>query len=228
LVKSLVCLEKLEAQVQPTRRAFAVFLIGVVALLHLTASAAGPQQPQVPGAFSTRITLVPLDVRVLDEDGKPVTDLQQQDFTITEDNVQQEIRHFSAHGLTPETPEPGAGLMLRQAPGSELTPQNHRIFLIVLGRGRLREPTAALEGLTHFVRAQLLPQDEVAILAYNRATAFTTDHEKVAQVVDRFKRQNDAIENDLRHYFRDLQAVYGSKVIPGYIQARRVRSTSCS
>jgi hypothetical protein len=29
----------------------------------------------VPGAFRSRITLVPVDVRVLDRNGKPITDL---------------------------------------------------------------------------------------------------------------------------------------------------------
>jgi VWFA-related protein len=188
-------------------RLLSAFLIGVAALLHLTASAAARQQPQVPGAFRSRITLVPLDVRVLDRNGKPVTDLKQDDFTIVEDNVHQEIRHFSRQAFTPETLEPGASPALRRATSLELTEQTQRIFLIVLGRGRLQEPTAALDGLAHFVRAQLLPQDQVAILAYNRATAFTTDHEKVAQVVDRFKWQNNALEMDLSTYFSGLRAM---------------------
>ena len=39
--------------------------------------------------------MVPLDVRVVDENGNPVPDLKPEDFTVTENNVRQTIRHLS-------------------------------------------------------------------------------------------------------------------------------------
>jgi VWFA-related protein len=179
----------------------------------------GPS-PQIPGAFRTAITLVPLDVRVLDRQGRAVTGLKQDDFTILEDGVRQEIAHFEAHALVPRAPLPGdASLPLRKAPSSDIAPQDHRIFLLVLGRGRLREPSKALDGLLHFVRERLLPQDQVAVFAWNRATDFTTDHEKVAQVLERFNTAHEGIEGRLAWHFSDLAAAYGSKQIPAAIQA---------
>ena len=98
---------------------------------------------QNPAAFRSGIALVPLDVRVLDRAGKPVTDLKQSDFLIKEDGVPQEIRHFSTHALIAEAPVPDAKPALRTSSATTLTPQNTRTFLIVLGRGRSRQGRTA-------------------------------------------------------------------------------------
>lgn len=192
----------------------ALLAVGVVIL------AALPQQPPQSPTFRSRITLVPVDVRVLDADGKPITGLKLEDFTLLEDGAPQEIRHFLEYALSPETPEPGAQPALRKAQSTELTPQKARIFLIVLGRGRLQEPSKGMDALLRFVRQQLLPQDQVAVLAYNRASDFTTDHEKVAQVLERFRRGHEMIEALIAHQFSGLQAVYGSKEISDSTQKK--------
>ena len=57
-----------------------------------------------------------------------------------------------------------------------------------------------------FVRERLLPQDQVAVLAYNRATDFTTSHESIAQVLERFKQVHESIESRLFHVQSGLQA----------------------
>jgi VWFA-related protein len=177
---------------------------------------------QVPGAFRSSITLVPVDVRVLDRDGRPVTDLKQDDFTLLEDGVRQQIAHFSRQILSPAPPAPAAETPppLRRAPAYDIAPQDHRIFLIVLGRGRLRRPSHAVEALQHFVCDRLLPRDQVALFAWNRATDFTTDHEKIARVLERFDRAHEDIEGRLAFHFSGLAAAYGSKEIPRDLQAQ--------
>ncbi len=180
-----------------------------------------PQLPQVPGAFRSAITLVPLDVRVLDRDGRAVTDLEERDFTILEDNVPQVIAHFEKVVLTAAAdaaPAPTEPIAFRKPTSFDIAAQRRRIFLIMLGRGRLREPSKALTGLTHFVRDRLLPQDQVALVAWNRATDFTTDHEKIAQAIERFDRAHEDIEARLAHHFSSLTAAYGSKELPRAIQ----------
>jgi len=60
--------------------------------------AQAPQAPppdQAAPTFQAQTLLVPVDVRVVDGNGKPVTDLTQADFTILEDGVPQDIRHFA-------------------------------------------------------------------------------------------------------------------------------------
>jgi VWFA-related protein len=197
---------------------------------HVAPAGRAPRQAQmqVPGAFRSSITLVPVDVRVLDREGRPVTDLKQEDFTILEDGVRQQIAHFSRQVLTPQPPAPTptstskdeATPPLRRAPSYDIAPQKNRIFLIVLGRGRLREPSHAIEALLHFVRERLLPQDQVAVFAWNRATDFTTDHEKIAQVLERFDRAHEDIEGRLAFHFSSLAAAYGSKEIPAALQTK--------
>ena len=55
-----------------------------------TARQPSAQQPPPP-TFRTGVTLVPVDVRVLDREGKPVTDLKQSDFTVLEDGAPHDI-----------------------------------------------------------------------------------------------------------------------------------------
>lgn len=177
------------------------------------------QQPPAP-AFRTRITMVPIDVRVLDRNGKPVTDLRQEDFTILEDGVPQAIRHFSTQSLTADTsPEAAAATPpLTTASGPDIQAQNRRVFLLLLGRGRMDGPSKEFDAMLQFVRTRLLPQDQVALLAYNRATDFTTDHARITAVLERFAARQTTIEALLAHYFSGLQAMYGSKTIPPHIQ----------
>lgn len=199
--------------------------IARVAAAALIAAAAPPLLAQNPrpagqtGAFRSRITVVPLDVRVIDRDGKPVTDLTQRDFTIREDGVDQTISYFSAHALTAEAPDTsGTPLPLRARPDGDLQAQNRRVFLVVLGRGRMQGPAKEIPGLVEFIGKGLLPQDHVAVLAYNRATDFTTDRGALLGVVDQFRGRQEKIEALMAQHFSGLRAVYGSKEIPPGIQ----------
>jgi VWFA-related protein len=205
------------------RRTTPIAAVLFAAALALIVAAAFPhrpaaQQAQVPGAFRVRVTLVPVDVRVTDANGRPVLDLTKDDFVILENGVRQEVSHFSQEVLTPMEPPAGEKVMLRNVPTFELSSQTARTFLIVLGRGRLQGPTKGIDGLIRFVRKDLLPQDRVAVLAYNRATDFTTDHERIAQVIERFRKYHEGIEAKLALRFSGLAAVYGSKEIPKSLQ----------
>jgi VWFA-related protein len=196
-------------------------LLLLVAVLGEPGVIAG-QQRQVPGTFRSTTLVVPVDVRVLDRNGRPVTDLNQQDFTILEDGVRQEIRQFSSIALAPEPVDPGTKPAFRRvATGSsqEWSPQRQRTFLILLGRGRLQPPSRGVDAMIRFVRERLLPQDQVAVLAYNRASDFTTDHERTARLLEQFARGHEAIEARLDHNFGGLPGLYGTKTIPPRIQA---------
>jgi VWFA-related protein len=197
-----------------------IFMLALPGVTGTAALLAG-QRPQQP-TFRSRITLVPVDLRVVDAAGKPIVGLKAGDFTVLEDGVRQTIGHFTEQTLIPETPEPGAKPALRQASDTaQLAPQNHRVFLIVLGRGRLQEPSKAIDALLRFVRIQLLPQDQVGVLAYNRATDFTTDHEQTAKTIERFRRGHEKIEALIAHQFdpKSLQALYGGTEIAPTTQA---------
>ena len=188
-----------------------------VTLLAIATLSAQQQQSPVPGTFRSTIALVPVDVRVFDRDGKPVTDLQQADFTIFEDGVKQEIRHFTHHALVPEE---RSAIAPAKDPAGSLMPQRRRVFLIVLGRGRLEGPSRGLTAAIRFVRERLLPQDEAAVLAYNRATNFTTDRGQIAGVLERFRDGHHDVESRLAHRWGGLLGIFGSKSVPEQVQTR--------
>jgi VWFA-related protein len=180
----------------------------------------GQQPPQQVPVFRAAVTLVPIDVRVLDnKTEKPVTDLTREDFTIIEDGVKQEVRHLSLQTFLSDAPAPGAKLKLKEEAIS-FEPQTNRIFLIVLGRGKLTEPSKSLDALLRFVRERLLPSDQVAVFAYNRATTFTTDHEQIARVIERFTKEHEQIDYEVELQMSGLAAIYGAKGIPKSLQGK--------
>jgi VWFA-related protein len=197
-----------------------ILVLGFVILVPGFSPFVEAQSQQRPPAatFRSRITLVPVDVRVLDADGRPMTGLTADDFTVIEDGRRQEIRHFSEYALSALAPEPGAGPAFRQPQSAGLAPPKQRIFLIVLGRGRLQEPSKGMDALVRFVREQLLPQDQVALLAWNRATSFTTDHQKIAASLERIRRGQNKIEALITQQFSGLQALYGGREVSASTQ----------
>lgn len=197
-------------------------LIGVVCvLIAFTAGVAlrgagADQKPQ----FRSGVTLVPVDVRVVDKEGKPVTGLKPEDFTVLEDDVPQPVRQFSEIGLTAMPSAPDAKLTFRES-ALGITPQTGRVFLFVLGRGRLQEPAKGVDAVLKMIRTQLLPQDQVALMMYDRATDFSTNHEEVAKIVERFKRMHEQIDFEITlEVTSGLAAVYGSRAIPKKTQAK--------
>lgn len=185
------------------------------------ASVSGQQAPvQQRPQFRSATTLVPVDVRVVDRQGRPITDLTAADFTILEDGVPQTVSHFSRHALVAAEPEPGPVRLLRNTRGLDPEPQDHRVFLLLLGRGRLQPPAKGVDAAIDFVRELLLPQDRVAVFAWNRATDFTTDHGRVLALLERFKEEHEEIEALMKLRFSGLAAVYGSSRIPDGIQQR--------
>lgn len=201
-------------------RLTAAVVVVLAATAALTAQQIPIQTPVQP-TFRSVVTMVPIDVRVLDGNGDPITDLKAEDFTILENGKRQQIRHFSTMALTAETRDPGTTPAFEQVLGPRtggLTSQNRRVFLILIGRGRIIGPVKEIEALVDFVRTRLLPQDLVAVQAYNRATPFTSDHASVAQLLEQVRERNGLIERDLENWFGGLRAIYAPPGIPPAIQ----------
>jgi VWFA-related protein len=189
-------------------------------LIGLSAFAAAQQPaPDQRQTFRSRVTVVPVDVRVVDRDGKPVTDLKREEFIVSEDGVAQKIVHFSFQELAPTAKPADDELPVRRPTTAEIAPQPHRIFLLVMSRGRQTGPGRNLEAAIEFVKKRLLPQDRVAVLAYNRSTDFTADHEKILTVLERYKQKHEGVETKLQHHFSGLAAQFADpREIPPFIQ----------
>jgi VWFA-related protein len=156
-------------------------------------ASAPSERPDLP-AYRTHVTLVQTDVRVVGVDGRPITDLRRDDFTILEDGVRQKIAHFlpSPAAATPVDSGPPA---LRVAPSDALSVDQNRLFLIVLGGGRIQQPFKGFDALVDLVKNRLLPQDRVAVLAFDRATDFTSDHAAVVRLLEKLCEGSEAVEH---------------------------------
>src|SRR4029079_797121 len=64
----------------------------------------------------------------------------------------------------------------------------------------------------------LLPQDYVAVMAFNRATEFTTEHARIAALLERYLKGHEKIESEMALRFSGLAARYGGSYIPKPIQ----------
>ncbi len=189
----------------------------VVSAASLSAQTPAPTAAQVP-TFRSAATLVPVDVRVLDAAGNPINDLTQADFTVRENGKVQTITLFNQHTLSATAVTPGDPVFRRVADSATYEPQNQRIFLLMLGRGRLQPPAKGVDAALQFVRERLLPQDVVAVMAWNRATDFTTDRAQIVDVLERFKDGHEKIELQLALWFSGLRAAFGSPDIPPSLQ----------
>lgn len=185
-----------------------------------TVSAQAPQTPEpARPTFNASTALVPLDVRVLDKNGRLVLGLTRDDFSIAEDGVPQEIQHFSVQHRVADATRAATPLARRLNQASPIQAQAGRVFLLYLGRGDLTGPAEGIDGVLHFVRDRVLPQDYVGVMAWNRATDFTTDHESVLAVLDRYRASGRKIERELYDFFRSPAFIYGDRTIPKQIQA---------
>jgi len=170
-----------------------------------------------PPTIRVKITEVPVEVIVLDSKNRPVLDLREGDFTILENGVKQRLSHclIDRFDQAPETPtgqDRIAGL-------SKFGPTGHRTILIVLGRGR-HMWFDTLPVLTDFIANQLEPNDLVAVMAYNRATDFTTDRSALTSVLKRYQEKGGDIEATLELRQAGLQAVYGARGYDDELQAQ--------
>jgi VWFA-related protein len=181
-------------------------------------SRSSTQQPAQAPVFKSNIVIARLDITAFDKHGKPVTDLNQNDFSVFENGVRQDVRTFSREQFTPEAPSPNAGpTLVRGLPFDPVAPRTRRVFLIVLGYGRLQGPAKAFDGTITFIRDRLLPQDLVSVMAFNRATDLTTNHEQVAEVVERLKTRHEHLVFETDEYFID--PAHKAEDIPASIQA---------
>jgi VWFA-related protein len=98
----------------------------------LAATTAAAQQT-TPGSqsFRTGVEAVELDVRVLDDQGRPVDGLTASDFDVYEDGVRQDVRVFTPVRV-PVMPRPRTGIRVEPDTQSNREPFNGRLYVFVL------------------------------------------------------------------------------------------------
>jgi VWFA-related protein len=176
--------------------------------------APGPQGPA--GVFRSGIDSISVDVNVTDRQGRPVTDLTQDDFEIREEGKPQTIEAFRlvrvAEGR--ELPVQTRDILSSSDHARELAREDNRLLVIFLDdyHTRLQNGWVVREKLAQFV-SQLQPYDLVALTTPLRpasALTFSRNHEATAAQIMNFKgrKYNYQPEHPLEaQYAHELPAV---------------------
>jgi VWFA-related protein len=211
-------------------RLFVAIFAGSICLQIVTAqTGSGDARRQFRGGTS----LVSLDVRVLDRDGRPIQDLTEGDFEVTDDGMVVPITVFERRAFSNGPVRHAAPSVLRRdLEVSNPSAADRRVFLLILGRADMGRcvlnlsPDCSftsgirngLAGLSEFV-GSLGANDYVAVLAYNRLTDFTTDHATTRELLARYEEVNQRIETDLVFVETGLAGIFGSREPPPQTQA---------
>jgi VWFA-related protein len=130
---------------------------------------ASQQQTQQPPTIRTGINYVRVDAIVTDKDGKPVLDLTQDDFTVSEDGKPQRVDSFSVVKLdVAETTEnaPPRAIRSDYDEEREAARPDVRLFVILLDDYHVKRGNdlAVKKPLIDFIQNQLGPADMLAIM----------------------------------------------------------------
>jgi len=120
-----------------------------------------------PGAIRIETRLVNLNVKAMDKEGRPLTDLKLEDFVVSEDGVKQDVSHFKPVNA----------------------PVNVIMLLDLSGSTKPKRKAMA-DAARKFIDA-LPAQDKIAFVAFTRRyralSDFTTDKESLKKVVEEIK-----------------------------------------
>lgn len=129
-----------------TRRLLAA--LAAAGAMHIVAAGQGAQQPvEPPGGirFSSRVDLINVTATVYDDSGRFVEGLKRDDFVVYEDNVPQDITHFS----------------------DERVPVSLGIAVDTSGSMAGEKIHAAESALNRFLYDLLAPEDEIFLSVFN-------------------------------------------------------------
>jgi VWFA-related protein len=190
----------------------AALALGLLGLLPFPLCAADPSAvPAVPAtpaaetfSESIQVSVVNLDVYVTDKQGKPVTGLRKEDFTVLEDGKPVEVSNFFAEsGRAAAVSVPATGTSPAGIPAIPQGPVDQRLRLVVFvddvnlsaaNRSRI------LESVGTFLHTELKPGDQVMLVRYDEKLvvrrAFTADLGQVDADLEAIL----ALPTDIRKY----------------------------
>ncbi len=158
-----------------------------------------------PTTFSANTQLVIETVSVKDKSGKPIEGLTAKDFTVTEDGVPQEIKHFDFEKLpeeqstTPLESKVADVTIMNKLPHAQIMPEtpgnpryrNHRLMVLYFDMTAMPPPDQirALSAAEKFITKQMTAADLVAIMDYsggavNVRVDFTDDRAKILSTIE--------------------------------------------
>ncbi len=199
--------------------------IGVV--LSLQAPSARPSARQQPPAqpppqiptFRAAVNVVRVDVIATGRDGRPVDDMTQADFEVTEDGKPQRIETFKliqVDGIPkPGDPEPRA-IRSEYDEESEAAREDVRLYAIFLDDYHVRRSSAmgVKPALSAFIQKQLAPADLCGIMYPTMAVGavtLTRSQDSLLSAIRRFEGRK--YDYQPRYPFEEKYAMYPAEVV---------------
>ena len=132
-------------------------------------------------------------VRVLDQEGQPVTNLRKEDFLLYDNGKKKVITEFEVHILSGEEAESRASKE-ESGPVTPVESMNRRMFIFLDIQGSdVTGMANAKKAALHFIDTMLLPGDELGILGFSPTQGFliqeylTSDHKRIRKAVEELK-----------------------------------------
>jgi VWFA-related protein len=146
-----------------------------------------PEQDEIVKVNSS---LVNVDVMVRDKKGKPITDLQAEDFTITENGVRQKVEFFDSTLAEVNDPTKAASLPLPIETGVPNTMPRNIISLVLDGQTTEGANMKQVrDGMTKYIRERISDNDSVALFLISGGLQllqpFTQDKAKLIAAVEK-------------------------------------------
>jgi VWFA-related protein len=150
------------------------------------------KQPVLQNEVS--VTLKLIQVYVTDSKGRPVVDLNKDDFVLQDSGREVKITEFEKHQVGPAAAEAVAPPAAAEELAPTATPAaralSRKYFLFFdFAFNNQRGLVKAIEAATHFIDTDVMPGDEVALLSYSMLKGIrfheylTADHAKVKETL---------------------------------------------
>ncbi len=181
-------------------------LLGAGLLFFSLCTGVGGQEP--PLRFRVASNLILVDVRVQDSEGRPITGLSTQDFSIREEGVLQEIGYFQEIAL-PLTSSSVERLQVPRVPPQVSTDSSPPvalekrllILLFNLSSAGLQDVQMMRTAAQKFLEEQFTPDDAVAVLVFDNGlellTDFTSDRTTLTRVLGNLSQENPELDLSL-------------------------------
>ncbi len=164
--------------------------------------------------FRVKTNLILMDIRVTDPDGRPVSELAVEDFTVLEEGVLQEITYFReislplnfhlAQGMS----KPGTvrdripDLTVEEVSSELIAPEKRYLILLFNFSGATVQDSRMMQvAAAGFLDKQFTPEDAVAVLSFDQGLEllvdFTSDREKLGRVLGRLSQRERELEISL-------------------------------
>ena len=170
--------------------------LAICACAAVVGAAQPPAQDPAPAAtFRSTVDLVPVDVNILDDTGKPVTGLEAADFTLKVDG---KPRRVVSVQYVPSVREQGPAAPTPEHYSSNERSSGGRMIMLVVDQGNIGSGRGrvVLRAARKFV-SQLSPADRVGLMTLPGAGPqidFTEHHALVATMIEKAVGQNSGYQ----------------------------------